>query len=84
MQNVQVPGDTTSTDLTLYYRDGLEVFKYLFGNPVYKNFMSYEPIKIYTNKRKEKRIYTEMMTGNWAWESQVPLYLQSYQNMLKF
>jgi hypothetical protein len=71
MQSIKVPGGTTSTDLTLYYRDGLEVFKFLFGNPEYEGFMSYEPYKVYTCQRKEKRIYTEMMTGDWAWECQV-------------
>jgi hypothetical protein len=71
MQNVLVPGDAASTELTLYYRDSLELFKFLFGNPVYEGFMSYEPYRLYTNNRKEKRIYTEMMTGDWAWECQV-------------
>jgi hypothetical protein len=71
MQNVQVPGDPTSIDLTLYYRDSLEVFKFLFGNPVYTGFMTYEPHRIYTNRRREKRVYTDMMTGDWAWECQV-------------
>jgi hypothetical protein len=71
MQNIQVPGGTTSTDLTLYYRDGLEVFKFLFGNPVFESFMVYEPYKVYTNQGKEKRLYTDMMSGDWAWECQV-------------
>jgi hypothetical protein len=71
MQDVQVPGGATSADLTLYYRDGLEVFKFLFGNPVYEGFMTYEPYRVYANSRKEKRIYTDMMSGDWAWECQV-------------
>jgi hypothetical protein len=71
MQNIHVPGAATYTDLTLYYRDGLEVFKFLFGNPVYEGFMTYEPYKVYTNQTKQKRVYTEMMSGDWAWECQV-------------
>jgi hypothetical protein len=71
MQTVQVPGGATSTDLTLYYRDGLEVFKFLFGNPVYEQFMIYEPSKVYTDKKKENQVFSELMTGNWAWECQV-------------
>jgi hypothetical protein len=71
VQNVQVPGGVTSTDLMLYYRDGLEVFKFLFGNPVYEGFMTYEPYKVYASQRKEKRIYTDLMSGDWAWECQV-------------
>jgi hypothetical protein len=71
VQDVQIPGDPSSMDLPLYYRDGLEVFKFLFGNPVYARFMSYEPCKVYCDKQKGKRIYTEIMTGDWAWECQV-------------
>jgi hypothetical protein len=71
MQNIEVPGGVHSTGLTLYYRDGLEVFKFLFGNPVYQEFMSYEPCKIYTDKAKQNRTYTDIMTGDWAWEYQV-------------
>jgi hypothetical protein len=74
MQTVQVPGDNTSTDLTLFYRDGLEVFKFLFGNPVYQGFMSYEPVKLYADQRREKRIYGDIMTGDWAWECQVLMF----------
>jgi hypothetical protein len=75
MQTVQVPGDPTSTDLILFYRDGLEVFKFLFGNPVYEAFMSYEPIKVYNNRRMDKQIYTDIMTGDWAWECQVLFFI---------
>jgi hypothetical protein len=71
MENIQIPGGDTCTDLKLYYRDGLEVFKFLFGNPVYERFMVYEPYKVYADKEKEKRLYTEMMSGEWAWECQV-------------
>jgi hypothetical protein len=79
MQNVEVPRGDTSTNLTLYYRDGLEVFKFLFGNPVYKGFMSYEPCKVYTDKGRQKRIYSDIMTGDWAWECQV--YISTHINV---
>ena len=66
-----MPGGATKTPLVLYYRDGLEVFKHIFGNPEFRNSMSFIPQKIYSNHDKEIRIYTEMFTGDWAWEAQV-------------
>ena len=70
-KTIIMPGGATKTPLVLYYRDGLEVFRHIFGNPEFKNSMSFIPQKIYSNHNKEIRIYTEMFTGDWAWEAQV-------------
>ena len=66
-----MPGWATKTPLVLYYRDGLEVFKHIFGNPEFKDHMSFIPQKIYSSHDKEVQIYTEMFTGDWIWEAQV-------------
>ena len=69
-KTIVIPGGATRTPLVLYYRDGLEVFKHIFGNPDFKNSMSFIPQKIYVDHEKETRIYTEIFTGDWAWEAQ--------------
>ena len=66
-----MPGGATKTPLVLYYRDGLEVFRHIFGNPEFKNSMSFIPQKIYSSSEKDTGIYTEIFTGDWAWEAQV-------------
>ena len=55
-KTIVIPGGATRTPLVLYYRDGLEVFKHIFGNPEFKNSMSFIPQKIYSNHEKETRI----------------------------
>ena len=32
--------------------------------------MSFIPQRIYSDSNKETRVYTEMLTGDWAWEAQ--------------
>lgn len=68
---VQVPGGTTKVPLTLFYRDGLECFKFLFGNPLFLNHMDYVPRREYTSDDKKERLYNELMTGNLVWSLQV-------------
>ena len=57
--------------MTLYYRDGLECFKFLFGNPLFQRHMDYIPRREYSNGDKTERLYNEIMTGDRAWELQV-------------
>lgn len=66
-----IPGGSSKTPLTLYYRDAAEVFKSLFGNPAFADGMDFAPQKIWTNGQKLHRVYKELMSGNWAWEMQV-------------
>lgn len=70
-REVSVPGGVTKNKLTLLYRDGLEVFKFLYGNPLFRDHMDYAPRKEYADEKKTERLYTEMMTGDLAWEAQV-------------
>ena len=68
---VHVEGGTTKDPLTLYYRDGLECFKHIFGCPLYDKYMDYCPCREYTTEEKTERLYNEMMTGDRAWTLQV-------------
>ena len=65
-KTIVMPGGVTKTPLVLYYRDGLEVFKHIFGNPEFRDFMSFIPQRIYSDSNKVTRVYTEMLTGDWA------------------
>lgn len=68
---VKVQGGDTKQPMTLYYRDGLECFKFLFGNPLFQHHMDYIPRREYSNEDKTERLYNEIMTGDRAWELQV-------------
>ena len=69
--DVVVRGGVTKKPLTLYYRDGLECFRFLFGNPLFLDHMEYVPRREYTTGEKVERLYNEMMTGDRAWDLQV-------------
>jgi hypothetical protein len=45
--------------------------KELIGNPAFKDFMSFVPERVYTDKEGKDRIYDEMWTADWWWEMQV-------------
>ncbi|KAH8109742.1 hypothetical protein DFH11DRAFT_1515182 [Phellopilus nigrolimitatus] len=67
---VSVKGGTTKKPLTLLYRDGLECFKYLFGNPLFQNHMDFIPRRVYTDDKQKERLYSEIMTGDYVWDVQ--------------
>lgn len=66
-----MPGGQTKKPLVLYFRDALEVFRFIFGKPEFAGEMSFEPLTVYTNYEKIKRIYTHLYTANWAKRMQV-------------
>ena len=68
---VKIEGGTTKDPLTLYYRDGLECFRFLFGNPLFLDHMEYAPQREFTAGEKPERLYNEMMTGDRPWDLQV-------------
>ena len=69
--DVKIEGGTTKDPLTLYYRDGLECFEFLFGNPLLLDHMEYVPRHEFTVGEKPERLYNEIMTGDRAWALQV-------------
>jgi Plavaka transposase len=64
-------GNTKSEHLELWYRDPVECVKELIGNPAFKNHMSYVPERVYKDEEGKVRVYDEMWTGDWWWETQV-------------
>ena len=52
----------------------MECVEELLGNPALRDVMAYVPECVYANAKGENRIYDEMWTGDWWWETQVSTY----------
>ena len=57
----------------LYFRDALDCFKHLFGNPLFSDYMEFVPRREYADREKNERLYNEIMTGDRAWTLQVSI-----------
>ena len=55
-------------DACLIWRDGLEVVKDLFSNPMFAKYMTYSPHEV---RCGEEREYSEFFTGTRAFAIQV-------------
>jgi hypothetical protein len=52
--------------MTLFYRDGLEVVKHLFSNPVFTNCMELDPYKLLETETG-LCVFGEFMSAEYAW-----------------
>ena len=68
---VSIEGGTTKEPMTLFFRDSLDCFKSLFGNPLFSGHMDFRPRREYADEAKTERFYNEIMTGDRAWNLQV-------------
>lgn len=68
---VTVEGGTTKEPLKLFYRDGLELFKFLFANPLFVDHFQAVPSKVWADFDKEVQLFSEEMEGELAWKLQV-------------
>jgi hypothetical protein len=60
--------------LELKHRDQIECVKALVligGNPVFEDFILYVPERVYVDDKGRIRVFDEMWTGTWWWETQV-------------
>ena len=57
--------------LELWRRDPVECVKELLGNPALKNHMKYAPEHVYEDVEGETRVFDEMWTVDWWWNTQV-------------
>ncbi|EGO27015.1 hypothetical protein SERLADRAFT_436846 [Serpula lacrymans var. lacrymans S7.9] len=73
MEEIQARNYKTEKPMILLYRDGLEVVKSLFGNPIFAKHMMMDPKQV-VNKDGEWE-YSEWMTGDYAWaiQDQLPI-----------
>jgi hypothetical protein len=55
----------------IYRRDVIECIRALFGDPEFAPHLVFAPERHYTDQSKTARVYHEMHTGQWWWETQV-------------
>ena len=58
----------------VWRRDPVDCVGGLMGNPAFKDYMSYIAERVYLDKRGEVRIFDEMWTADWWWNTQVSLF----------
>ena len=64
-------GNAMTEHLELWHRDPVECVKGLIGNPAFKEFISYVPERVFMDDEGQVRVFDEMWTGNWWWDTQV-------------
>jgi hypothetical protein len=57
--------------VVFYHRNPLHAVQSLLDRPSLHDHLEFVPRRVYTNEDREERIYNEIMTGNWAWRTQV-------------
>ncbi|KIJ59637.1 hypothetical protein HYDPIDRAFT_100300 [Hydnomerulius pinastri MD-312] len=66
-------GEMMTTELELWRRNPVDCINELVGNPTFKDLMAYAPERAYEDAEGTKRIYDEMWTCDWWWETQQKL-----------
>lgn len=67
-EGVEVPS-WKSASYEVWYRDPLSVMEQQIGNPDFCGSMDFAPKQVYDNQNK--RQYSDLMSGNWAWNRAV-------------
>ncbi|KAG1763412.1 hypothetical protein EDD22DRAFT_979391 [Suillus occidentalis] len=57
----------------IYYRDVLECIKALFGDPDFADYLVFAPQRHYMDDDETVRLYSDMHTGRWWWNTQKKL-----------
>ena len=55
----------------LYSRDVIECLRALWGDPEFSEDLILEPERLYADEDMTIRIFHDMNTGNWWWDTQV-------------
>jgi hypothetical protein len=58
-------------ELELWRRDPVECVKELVGNPAFRKVMKFAPERVFRDKERKVRAYSEAWTGDFWWEIQV-------------
>jgi hypothetical protein len=58
-------------DLEVWFRDPVECVRELLSNPAFVDYTSFAPECVYSDSEGKERIFDEMWTGDWWWETQV-------------
>jgi len=60
-----------SEELELWRRDPVDCVAQLLGDPAFKDVMSYVPERVFQDKAASVRVFDEMWTADWWWNTQV-------------
>jgi Plavaka transposase len=64
--------------LELWHRDPVECVCELMGNPMFNDVLKYTPEKAYLDAEKNCRVYEEMWSADWWWDTQVSNVVSEY------
>lgn len=67
IEDINPPAWKTAT-YEVWHRDALQVMENQIGNSGFANEIDYAPKQVY---KDGKRQYTDLMSGNWAWDQAV-------------
>jgi hypothetical protein len=66
-KQIVIGGDT----FDVYFRDALECIRALFSDPEFAPVLVFLPERHYSDAQKTERLFHEMHTGSWWWDTQV-------------
>ena len=55
----------------LFYRDPIGAVQYLLSNSALQEGIQWSPRKVYEDEGKTRRLFSDMSTGDWWWDTQV-------------
>jgi hypothetical protein len=55
----------------IYFRDILQCIRSLYGNPEFSSILAFAPERHYLDADQTNRLYHDVHTGKWWWETQV-------------
>ena len=67
-----------SVEHKIHYCNPLELIQGLWSNPTYVDNMVFAPRKAWSCHKRNSRLYNEMWTGDWWWNTQVSTFLEDY------
>jgi hypothetical protein len=65
--DIVIEGET----FEVYFRDVMDCINSLYGNPEFAPHLVFAPERHYSDADKTCRVYHDMYTGKWWWETQV-------------
>jgi hypothetical protein len=60
-------------EFDVYYRDVIACVRALFGDPEFDSVLVLKPERHYQDASEKIRIYHDMHTGRWWWDTQVSM-----------
>lgn len=61
----------TNIPITLFWRNTLTVVQDLYRNPIFSSCLEKNPYKLYMSADPSAQVYSEFMSGDFAWNYQV-------------